>query len=159
MSLIELTEISSTWLGWTGLGLAVITVGAFLFGWRQSFRLVGVTSFTLLLAVSCWAFAYSYTPGLKVEGALNPPVVFDNGDDLVIAQAPQDFPKESIDPTLFQLAGSLKGGGRNGSIVHIRLRQVLPAGDGISQPVIIGEVTRNIKEKITTSLAPEANEN
>ena len=50
------------WLGVaTGL-LLLATVVAFVVGWGTRFRLVGVTSFTGLLAISCLAFAISYSP-------------------------------------------------------------------------------------------------
>ena len=76
------------WLGVaTGL-LLLATVVGFVAGWGTRFRLVGVTSFTGLLAISCLAFAISYSPRTQVAGAVSVPVVFDNGTDLVIAAAP-----------------------------------------------------------------------
>ena len=47
-----------------------------------------------------------------IEGAKYAPVVFDNGKDLVVIQASDDFPQEAINPTLQQVAGNLKGSGR-----------------------------------------------
>ncbi len=85
MPLPELLEVSSKWLAWSGLGLSVLTVAAFVTSWGVRFRLVGVSSFTFLLAVSCWAFSISYSPPVRVEGALQVPIVFDNGSDLVVA--------------------------------------------------------------------------
>ena len=90
MALDQLLLTAAPWLGWTGLGLLGLTVIAFLARWGVRFRLVGMSSFTLLLSVSCWAFAVSYTPPVVIEGASRAPVVFDNGDDLVVAQLPGD---------------------------------------------------------------------
>lgn len=156
MSIPELIETATGWLAWSGLALIVITLIAFLVRWGQRFRLVGVTSFTLLLLASCWAFGVSYTPPFKVEGALVVPVVFDNSTDLVVAQVTDDFPDEAVEATLEQLAGNLHSGGYNGSEVHVRLRRLDSAGEGVSQPVILGEVIRDLRQNITLPLAEKS---
>ena len=149
MTIVQIIESSISWLAWAGLGLGVITIISFLFKWGIKFRLTGATIFTLLLAGSCWAFVGSYTPPFRVAGALYAPVVYDNGNDLVIAQAADDFPEESIEPSLKQIAGNLKGGGRKGGDVHVRLRKVQNIKDGLDQPIILGEVVRDLKQNIT----------
>ena len=149
MSIIHLLEQSTKLLAWGGAGLGVITLISFLIGWGFRFRLVGATIFTLLLSGSCWAFAESYTPPLSIEGAIYLPVVYDNGYDLVVAQANEDIPEELIKPTLEQIAGNLKGGGRNGSEVHVKIRKLVPISDGISEPRILGEAIRDIKQSKT----------
>ncbi len=146
MSMIELIQNITKWLAWGGAGLGALTILAYLFSWGIKFRLTGVTIFTLLLSGSCWAFDKSYTPPFNVEGYKYAPIVYDNGFDLVVAQASNDFPEEAIKPTLLQIAGNLKGGGRNGSQVTVRLRKVEAAGEGISKPIILGEVINNLKE-------------
>ena len=83
---------AGSWLAIAGGVLLVLTVLAFVLGWGLRFRLVGVSSFTLLLAAGCGAFAISYSPRSSIEG-LVVPVVFDNGSNLVVAAAPADFPK------------------------------------------------------------------
>ncbi len=146
MSMIEVIQNATIWLAWGGSGLCVLTVLAYLFRWGIKFRLTGITIFTLLLSVSCWAFVQSYSPPLNVEGYKYAPIVYDNGFDLVVAQASNDFPEEAIKPTLLQIAGNLKGGSRNGSQVKVRLRKIESAGDGISQPIILGELINDLKE-------------
>ena len=84
---------------------------AFLGRWGVRFRLVGISSFTFLLAVSCWAFGVSYTPPVQIDGAVYAPIVFDNGDDLVVAQASADFDPAAVAPTLEQLSANLRGSG------------------------------------------------
>ncbi len=158
MPLPELLQSSTKWFLWASLAISVLTLISFLVKWGQSFRLVGALGFTLLLAASSWAFGASYTPPLVVDGALHPPIVFDNGKDLVVAQANEDFPVEAIEATLLQLAGNLRGGTRNGGLVHVRLRQVISNGEGISQPIILGEVTRDIKEGVTLEVQKQINE-
>lgn len=145
MPLPELLDQSSGWLAWGGAALSALTIVAFIARWGLRFRLVGVSSFTLLLAASCWAFSVSYTPTVKVDGALRVPVVFDNGDDLVVAQAGIDFPPEAVAPTLEQLASNVRPGGRSGAVISVRLRQLQPAGDGASKPVVLGELERSFE--------------
>ena len=145
MPLPELLDQSSGWLAWGGAALTALTIVAFIARWGLRFRLVGVSSFTLLLAASCWAFSVSYTPTVKVDGALRVPVVFDNGDDLVVAQAGIDFPPEAVAPTLEQLASNVRPGGRSSDVVSVRLRQLQPAGDGASKPVVLGELERSFE--------------
>ena len=140
MPLPDLLDRAIGWLAWSGLAFALLTLVAFGARWGVRFRLVGVTSFTLLLAVSCWAFSVSYQPPVIVEGAVRAPVVFDNGNDLVVAQAPAGISKEAIEPTLAQLAANLRSGGRNGEEVEVRLRQLQPGPEGSSTPVVLGEV-------------------
>lgn len=143
MNLPQLLQSSAGWLAWSGLGFAVLTAIAFAARWGFRFRLVGVTSFTLLLAVSSWAFSVSYTPPVVIEGAVRAPVVFDNGNDLVIAQAPADMDPSAVTPTLEQLASNLRPGGRSSQVVVIRLRQLRSAGEGLSEPVVLGQTEVN----------------
>ena len=145
MALDQLLISAVPWLGWTGLGLSLLTVLAFLTKWGLRFRLVGVSSFTLLLAVSCWAFGVSYTPPVVVEGAIRAPVVFDNGTDLVVAQAPADLEPATVSATLEQLAGNLRSAGRGSGMVKVRLRAFETPGEGISRPVILGETVRDFR--------------
>ena len=146
MALDQLLLTAVPWLAWSGLGLGLLTVVAFLAGWGLRFRLVGVSSFTLLLAASCWAFGVSYSPPLKVEGAIKVPIVFDNGNDLVVAQASTEINPDVIEPTLQQLAGNLRGSGRSNSIVVVRLRGIQSEADGLARPVILGETVRDFRQ-------------
>tara|TARA_B100001063_G_scaffold90689_1_gene84403 strand:- start:39 stop:488 length:450 start_codon:yes stop_codon:yes gene_type:complete len=145
MALDQLLISAVPWLGWTGLGLSLLTVVAFLTRWGLRFRLVGISSFTFLLAVSCWAFGISYTPPVVVEGAIRAPVVFDNGTDLVVATVPADLEPAAVSATLEQLAGNLRSAGRGSGTVKVRLRAFESAGEGISRPVILGETVRDFR--------------
>ena len=152
MSLSQFLLQANHWLAWLALGLVLLTLIAFLVSWGAKFRLIGATIFTLLLSGSCWAYAQSYQPPLLVEGAIYAPVVYDNGFDLVVAQAQNDFPEEAIEPSLKQIANNLKGGGRNGAKVHVRIRRIETLENGVSEPIILGELIRDINNKITISL-------
>ncbi|WP_115120825.1 Ycf51 family protein [Synechococcus sp. UW105] len=153
MNLPLLLQSSTQWLVWSGLGFAVVTAIAFAARWGLRFRLVGVTSFTLLLAASSWAFSVSYTPPVAIEGAVRAPVVFDNGNDLVVAKASPEMDLDSVDPTLQQLAGNLRPGGRSSDVVIVRLRQLQPAGDGLSKPVVLGQT--EVKTRASARLNKE----
>jgi hypothetical protein len=131
------------WLGIAGGGLLVLTLVAFVAGWGFRFRLVGVTSFTVLLSLSCLAFAVSYAPRVSIEGAISVPVVFDNGSDLVVAAAPADLPAASYAPTVEQVARNLRGSGRKDPTVEVRLRRVEPQGDGVDRPVVLATAVRD----------------
>ncbi|MDA0727500.1 MAG: DUF2518 family protein [Cyanobacteria bacterium] len=131
------------WLGIAAGGLLLITVVAFLARWGFRFRLVGVTSFTVLLSLSCLAFAVSYAPRLVVEGAVSVPVVFDNGSDLVVAAAPADLAAETFGPSVEQVARNLRGSGRKDPTVEVRLRRVEPQGDGVDRPVVLATAVRD----------------
>ena len=145
MAFDQLLLTTAPWLAWAGVGFSVLTVIGFLAGWGLRFRLVGVSSFTFLLAISCWAFALSYSPPVVVEGAVRAPIVFDNGDDLVVAQAPDGLNLADVAPTLEQLAANLRGAGRSSSVVQIRLRALESTGDGSSRPVVLGDTLRDFR--------------
>jgi len=134
------------WLGVASGGLFVLMLIGFGLGWGIRFRLVGVTSFTTLLAISCVAFAVSYRPLLLVEGAVAVPIVYDNGADLVIAAAPADLAEAAVAPSLEQVARNLRGSGRNTTdgLVTVRLRRIVPEADGLDRPVVLAEVQRNL---------------
>ncbi|WP_216904609.1 Ycf51 family protein [Synechococcus sp. CCY 9618] len=138
--------VAGTWLGAASGVLAVLTVAGFLSRWGIRFRLVGITSFTALLSLSCLAFSISYSPRVSVPGAVRAPVVFDNGTDLVIAAASADLAEEAVAPTLEEVARNLRGGGRSSSVgeVRVRLRRVEPVEPGLGRPVVLAETTREL---------------
>ena len=107
MALDQLLLTAVPWLAWSGLGLGLLTVVAFLAGWGLRFRLVGVSSFTLLLAASCWAFGVSYSPPLKVEGAIKVPIVFEgksaDADELVPSYLLRKVPEKIPLPRMLKL--------------------------------------------------------
>jgi len=138
------------WLGVASAVLLVLTVVAFLVRWGIRFRLVGITSFTVLLSLSCLAFAVSYTPRQLVEGAISVPVVFDNGSDLVIAAAPAQMSPEAYGPSVQQVALNLRGSGRGTQRVEVRLRRVEPKGDGSDVPVVLATAVRNLDDGTVT---------
>jgi hypothetical protein len=149
--------VAAKWLGLAAGGLLLLTVIGFVARWGIRFRLVGVTSFTTLLAISCAAFAISYSPRISVPGAITVPVVFDNGSDLVVAAAPPDLPPEAEGPTAEQVARNLRPTGRApaAGVVRVKLRGLEPAGEGVSRPVVLAEADLDLKSgEISVQLRP-----
>ncbi len=134
------------WLGVASGVLLLLTVVAFLVRWGIRFRLVGVTSFTVLLSLSCLAFAVSYSPRQLVDGAVSVPVVFDNGSDLVVAAAPADLAPDAFAPSVQQVALNLRGSGRGTQLVEVRLRRVDPTASGTDTPVVLATAVRNLAD-------------
>ena len=134
------------WLGVASGLLFVLMLLGFRLGWGIRFRLVGVTSFTTLLAIACVSFAISYRPRVAVAGAVAVPVVYDNGADLVIAAAPASFPAAAAAPSIEQVALNLRGSGRNSpdGWVTVRLRRIEPQEPGLDRPVVLAAVKRNL---------------
>jgi len=127
------------------IGIILALFNFFIFNLGFKFRIIGATIFSILLSLSSWAFIQSYSEKVVIEGAKYVPIVYDNGFDLIIAKADDDFPEESIEPTLEQLSENLRKGSRSGANVKIKIRKLEKISDGISKPVVIGEVQKNVK--------------
>ena len=116
---------------------------AFIFNFGFKFRITGATIFSLLLSLSSWAFIQSYIENIKIDGAKYVPIVYDNGFDLIVTKADNEFPEEAIEPTLKQLSENLKRGSRSGSKVKIIIRKLEKISNDVSKPVIIGEIEKS----------------
>ena len=145
MSFFALLENTPKIFGYLGIFLLLVTVIAFIFNFGFKFRIIGATIFSLLLSLSSWAFIQSYTDKVVIEDAKYVPIVYDNGFNLIIAKAEDDFPEESIEPTLEQLSKNLRKGSRSGANVKIKIRKLEKISDGVSKPVVIGEVQKIVK--------------
>ncbi|MBM5816671.1 MAG: hypothetical protein FJ083_08815 [Cyanobacteria bacterium K_Offshore_surface_m2_239] len=147
MAADPLLLVAAKWLALAALALLVLTVLGFVSRWGIRFRLVGVTSFTALLAISCAAFAVSYTPRVTILGAVVVPVVFDNGADLVVAAAPADLPPEAAAASAEQVARNLRPTGRSPAdgVVRVRLRRLEPVGEGVAKPVVLAEARLDLR--------------
>ena len=145
MSFFQLLENTPKIFGYFGVFLLLGTIVAFIFNFGFKFRIIGATIFSLLLSLSSWAFIQSYTEKVSIEGSKYLPIVYDNGFDLIIAKAEDDFPEDSIEPTLEQLSENLREGSRSGANVKIKIRKLEKISEGVSKPVIIGEVQKIVK--------------
>ena len=145
MSFFELLENTPKIFGLFGIILLIATLAAFIFNFGFKFRIIGATIFSFLLSLSSWAFIQSYTEKVVIQDAKYLPIVYDNGFDLIIAKAEDDFPEESIEPTLKQLSENLRKGSRSGANVKIKIRKLEKISDGISKPIVMGEVQKSVK--------------
>ena len=143
MSFFELLESTPKIFGIIGGILFFITLITFFFNFPLKFRLTGATIFSFLLSIFSWAFLQSYSENIKIEGAVYLPVVYDNGSDLIITKADEDFPLESIEPTLEQISSNLKKGSRSGRKVIIRIRRLEKISEGVSKPIVVGEIEKS----------------
>lgn len=146
MSTDPILLVAGEWLGAASGFLALATIAGFVKRWGVRFRLVGITSFTALLAISCLAFAVSYRPRVAVAGAVGVPLVFDNGGDLVVAATQTDLTAAVAAPSVEQVARNLRGNGRQSddAVVRVRLRRVETLEPGLSRPVILAEARRDL---------------
>ena len=145
MSFFELLENTPKIFGFLGIFLSLGAVVAFILNFGFKFRIIGATIFSLLLSLSSWAFIQSYSEKVVIEGARYVPIVYDNGFDLIIAKADEDFPESSILPSLKQLSENLRKGSRSGANVRIKIRKLEKISNDVSKPVIIGEVEKTVK--------------
>ena len=145
MSFFELLENTPKIFGFLGIFLFICTALAFALNYSFKFRIIGATIFSLLLSLSSWAFIQSYSEKVVIENAKYLPIVYDNGFDLIIAKAEDDFPEESIEPTLKQLSENLRRGSRSGANVKIKIRKLQKISDDVTKPVVIGEVQKSVK--------------
>ena len=143
MSFIELLENTPKIFGILGIFLFLVTLIAYIFNFGFKFRITGAAIFSVLLSLSSWAFIQSYTENIKIDGAIYVPTVYDNGFDLIITKAENEFPEEAIEPTLKQLSDNLKKGSRSGSKVKIKIRKIEKVSKDVSRPVIIGEIEKS----------------
>ena len=145
MCFFELLANTPKIFGFFGLYLFFCTVAAFIFNFGFKFPIIEATIFSLLLSLSSWAFIQSYSEKVIIENAKYLPIVYDNGFDLIIAKAEDDFPEESIEPTLKQLSENLRKGSRSGANVKIKIRKLEKISDDVSKPVVIGEIQKSVK--------------
>ena len=145
MSFFELLENTPKIFGFLSLLLFLGIIIAFIFNFGFKFRIVGATIFSLLLSLSSWAFIQSYSENVEIEGSRYLPIVYDNGFDLIIAKAEDDFPIEAVEPTLQQLSENLRKGSRSGANVKIKIRKLEKFSSNVSKPVIIGEIEKAVK--------------
>ena len=145
MSFFELLENTPKIFAFLGIILFLFTIIAFIFNLNFKFRTVGATIFSIILSLSSWAFIQSYSEKVVVEGAKYVPIVYDNGFDLIVGKADENFPEDAIEPTLNQLSKNLRRGSRSGANVKIKIRKLEKISKDVSKPVIIGEIEKTVK--------------
>ena len=151
MSFFELLESTPKIFSILGVLLLIITLVTYFFEFKIKFRLTGATIFSFLLSLFSWAFLQSYSENVKIEGAVYAPIVYDNGSDLIIAKANNEFKLMAVDPTLEQILSNLKRGSRSGQKVKIKLRSLEKVTEDVSKPVVLGEVEKSFLSEISNN--------
>ena len=64
---------------------------------------------------------------------------------MIITKAEDDFPEESLEPTLEQISENLMKGSRSGANVRIKIRKLEKISDDVSKPLVIGEIQKKVK--------------
>ena len=149
MSFFELLESTPRIFSFLGILLLIITLVTYFFNFKIKFRLTGATIFSFLLSLFSWAFLQSYSENVKIEGAIYAPIVYDNGSDLIIAKANNEFKQIAIDPTLEQISSNLKRGSRSGQKVKIKIRSLEKVSADVSKPIVLGEIEKSFLSEMS----------
>jgi hypothetical protein len=135
------------WMALAGVGFIILTLLSFILKWGFRFRLVGVTSFTFVLAGGLFALSLGLFTHTTIPGAVRYTTTYDNGGDRVTIAVKNPISKEEVDATLQQAANDLFSYGRRGQTdrtLEIRLRTVSHPAEGTSEPVYLGIAKRDL---------------
>ncbi|PSB59310.1 Ycf51 family protein [Chamaesiphon polymorphus] len=135
------------WSGIATLALAVLTILALVLKWGFKFRLVGATGFMGVLTAGLFALSLVPIVHTSVPGALHYSLIYDNGSDRATIAVKTPISEAGLDATLRQAAGDLYSYGRSGAIdrqLKVRARTVVHPRPGVSEPLVLGEVTRSL---------------
>jgi hypothetical protein len=135
------------WAGIATLAFAAITMLALVLNWSFRYRLVGATGFLGVLTAGLFALSLVPIVHTTVPGALHYSLIYDNGSDRATIAVPTPISETGLDATLRQAAADLYSYGRSGQAgrqLKIRARTVIHPRPGVSEPLVLGEVTRSL---------------
>jgi Protein of function (DUF2518) len=135
------------WSGIATLAFAVVTILALFLNWGFKFRLVGATGFMMVLTTGLFGLGLVPIVHSNVPGSLHYSLIYDNGSDRATIVVAQPVTEAGLDATLRQAASDLYSYGRSGSAdkqLKVRARSVIHPQPGVSQPLVLGEVTRSL---------------
>jgi hypothetical protein len=138
----------AAWIALAGIVLMVLTLGAWLWRWGIRFRLVGVTSFTFVIAASVFALSLGFSQRERIPNAVQYVRVFDRAADQVVIAIPTTVTEVQLSATLQQAAIDLFSPGRTSpdGMMTIRARTVLHPEDGVSLPLYLGQIRRSLSQ-------------
>jgi Protein of function (DUF2518) len=144
------------WSGIVTLAFAVVTIVALVLKWGFKYRLVGATGFMGVLTAGLFALSLVPIVHSNVPGAQHYSLIYDNGSDraTIVVQTP--ISETGLDATLRQAAADLYSYGRSGAEerqLKVRARTVIHPRPGVSQPLVLGEVTRSLGGSENSKLA------
>ena len=135
------------WSGIATLIFAIATIVALVAKWGFKFRLVGATGFMGVLTAGLFALSLVPIVHTNVAGALHYSLIYDNGSDRATIVVATPITEIGLDATLRQAAADLYSYGRSGSAdrqLKVRARTVIHPSPGVSEPLVLGEVTRSL---------------
>ena len=135
------------WSGIATLAFAVITVLALVLKWGFQYRLVGATGFMVVITVGLLGLSFVPIVHSNVPGALHYSLIYDNGSDRATIAVATPVSEPGLDATLRQAAADLYSYGRSGRVdrqLKIRARTVIHPRPGVSEPLVLGEVSRSL---------------
>ena len=135
------------WSGIATLAFAVVTIVALIAKWGFKFRLVGATGFMGVLTAGLFGLSLVPIVHANIPGALHYSLIYDNGSDRATIVVATPITETGLEATLRQAAGDLYSYGRSGSIdrqLKVRVRTVIHPRPGVSEPLVLGEVTRSL---------------
>jgi Protein of function (DUF2518) len=135
------------WSGIATLAFAALTILALVLKWGFKYRLVGATGFMGVLTVGLFGLSFVPIVHSNVPGALHYSLIYDNGSDRATIAVATPITATGLDATLRQAAADLYSYGRSGAVdrqLKIRARTVIHPRPGVSEPLVLGEVTRSM---------------
>ncbi len=140
--------LATQWSIYVTIGFAVLMLLGFAFKWGIRFRLVGITGFMLVLTGGLFALSLVPLTRTVVPGAVRFTTVFDSGSTQAVIVVPSQITEDELTATLKQAASDLFTPGRLGrrgeEQLTIRARTVLHPEEGISQPLLVGQIKRSL---------------
>ncbi|MBW3586052.1 MAG: Ycf51 family protein [Cyanobacteria bacterium 0813] len=150
--------IYAQWAGILTGALAILTVIAFILKWGFRFRLVGVTSFMGVIAVSIFGLGLGLFSRTEIAGAVRYSLVYDTGGAQTVVTVPSSITESQLEATMQQAAADLYSPGRSGrgkDYMTIRVRTVVHPEPGLAQPLFLGEVRRSLATRYDDKMAIE----
>jgi hypothetical protein len=143
--------VIAKWSGITTIVFALLMLLGFAFKWGIRFRLVGTTGFMGVLTGGLFALSLVPIVPTTVPGAVRYVTVYDSGATQAVIVVPPTITESELDATLRQAASNLFSPGRLGrggeQQLTILARVVLHPEDGISQPLVLGQIKRSLRER------------
>ncbi len=131
--------------------LTLVTAIAFgrSLGWR--FRMVGITSFAVVLTAGLFALSITPITRTAVLGSVPYSLVYDRSGPEAVIVVPSQINPIQLEATLKQAAVNLFSPGRSSlgtsSKLKIRARIILHPSKGISKLVYVGEVQSSLRKR------------
>jgi len=150
MPTTALFVLAAKWVGIATALCAVVTVLSWVLKWGIRFRLVGVTSFMVILTAGLFTLSIAAVPQIKIPGAVPFSRVYDNGAVQTAIAVPPEITEPQLEATLRQAAYDLFSPGRGGARdaqLTIRARTIIHPQDNASQPVYLGYVKRSLRSR------------